>query len=357
MFFKFEDAVAANYQLTYDDILLNQAPVSDINSRYGSNINPYHRNENGYYQKPFDALPVVGSPMPSIAGHDFMDAITDSTYKPFAVFADRFRPEHELDEMYMRGCGISIGLDYPIDKLIHKVSEYEIAHVLIDIANGNLDSLYDSLLKLQDLRFDEGVFIWAGNVTNELAYARLAGLCDYIRVGIGGGSACTTRINTGVGAGNTTALARCHAERKRLVYTYPKDVAAPAYIVADGGIRNNGDICKALASGADLVMLGKMLAATPESAAATVLDEKTGTWYKEYAGLASSSYNKKSSIEGQAGLVPMTEPIVELLKGIEGNLRSAMSYTNSHTLAEFQNSTKLICSPSITSENNTSLVR
>ena len=357
MFFKFEDAVAANYQLTYDDVLLNQAPVSDINSRYGTNINPYHRNENGYYQKPFDALPIVASPMPSIAGHNFMDAVTDSDHKPFAVFADRFRPEHELDEMYMRGCGISIGLDYPLDKLTHKVAEFEIAHVLVDIANGNLDSLYDCLLKLQDLRFDEGVFIWAGNVTNELAYARLASLCDYIRVGIGGGSACTTRINTGVGAGNVTALARCHAERKRLVYTYPKDAAAPAYIVADGGIRTNGDICKALASGADLVMLGKMLAATLESAAGAVLDEKTGLWYKEYAGLASSSYNKKSSIEGQAGLIPMTDSVVDLLKGIEGNLRSAMSYTNSHTLPEFQNATKLICSPSITGENNTSLVR
>ena len=357
MFFKFEDAVAANYQLTYDDVLLNQAPVSDINSRYGANINPYHRNENGYYQKPFDALPIVASPMPSIASHAFMDAITDSTYKPFAIFADRFRPESELDEMYMRGCGISIGLDYPIDKLLHKVSEYEIAHVLVDIANGNLDSLYDYLIKLQDLRFDEGVFIWAGNVTNELAYSRIASLCDYIRVGIGGGSACTTRINTGVGAGNVTTLARCSAERKRLLYTYPKDVAAPAYIVADGGIRNNGDVCKALASGADLVMLGKMLAATTESAATTVINAETGIAYKEYAGLASVSYNSKSSIEGQAGLIPMTESVVSLFKGIEGNLRSAMSYTNSHTLAEFQSSTKLICSPSITSENNTSLVR
>jgi IMP dehydrogenase/GMP reductase len=286
-----------------------------------------------------------------------MDAVTDSSYKPFAVFADRFRPEHELDEMYARGCGISIGLDYPLDKLTHKVAEFEIAHVLVDIANGNLDALYEYLLKLQDLRFDEGVFVWAGNVTNELAYARLASLCDYIRVGIGGGSACTTRINTGVGAGNVTTLARCHAERKRLVYTYPRDAAAPAYIVADGGIRTNGDICKALASGADLVMLGKMLAATPESAAGAVLDEKTGVWYKEYAGLASSFYNKKSSIEGQAGLVPMTESVVDLFKGIEGNLRSSMSYTNSHTLTEFQQATKLICSPSITVENNTSLVR
>ena len=104
-------------------------------------------------------------------------------------------------------------------------------------------------------------------------------------------------------------------------------------------------------------MLGKMFAATPESAATAMLNEKTGEWYKEYAGLVSASYNKKSSIEGQAGLVPMTESVSSLLKGIEGNLRSAMSYTNSHTLAEFQNSTKLICSPSITSENNTSLVR
>lgn len=357
MFFKFEDAVAANYQLTYDDVLLNQAPTSDINSRYGDNINPYHRNENGYYQKPFDALPIVASPMPSIAGHAFMDAVTDSTYKPFAVFADRFRPEHELDEMYMRGCGISIGLDYPIEKLTHKVAEFEIAHVLVDIANGNLDSLYDYLLRLQNLRFEEGVFIWAGNVTNELAYARLAGLCDYIRVGIGGGSACTTRINTGVGAGNVTALARCYAERKRLLHTYPKTAAAPAYIVADGGIRNNGDICKAIASGADLVMLGKMFSATTESAAEPVINEKTGVWYKEYAGLASSSYNKKSSIEGQSGLIPMTEPVSAMLKGIEGNLRSAMSYTNSHNLVELQTAAKLICSPTIIVENNTSLVR
>jgi IMP dehydrogenase/GMP reductase len=104
-------------------------------------------------------------------------------------------------------------------------------------------------------------------------------------------------------------------------------------------------------------MLGKMLAATTESAATPVINEATGIWYKEYAGLASSSYNNKSSIEGQSGLIPMGEPVISMLKGLEGNLRSAMSYTNSHTLAEFQSATKLICSPTITTENNTSLVR
>lgn len=351
MFFKFDDAVAANYQLTLDDILLDQAPTSDINSRYGSNIDPYYMGR----------LPVVGAPMPSIACRSFLTAadvgrpgVSD---KPFAIFADRFRPLEEQIELWTLGAGMSVGLDDDWFTVVARAVEYDVRHILIDIANGNLDNLVTYLNKLQDARFDDNLVIWAGNVTNAKAYARIADLCDYVRVGIGGGSACTTRLGTGVGAGNATAIARCAEMRRTLASSYPPNTNGPAAIVADGGIKNNGDICKALACGADLVMLGKMFAATQESAAASVFNKSDGLWYKEYAGLASSKYNSKSSIEGVSGLIPQGTSITALLESIDGNLRSAMSYTNSHTLEEFKNSTKLICSPTITTENNPSIVR
>jgi IMP dehydrogenase len=351
MFFKFDDAVAANYQLTLDDILLDQAPSSDINSRYGSNIDPYYMGR----------LPIVGAPMPSIACRTFLEAAETSRPgapdRPFIIFADRFRPLEEQIDLWQHGAGMSVGLDDDWFTVVARAVEYDVSHILIDIANGNLDSLVTYLGKLQDARFDDNLIIWAGNVTNAKAYARIADLCDYVRVGIGGGSACTTRLGTGVGAGNATAIARCAEMRRTLASSHPPNSIGPAAIVADGGIKNNGDICKALACGADLVMLGKMFAATQESAAASVFNKADGLWYKEYAGLASSKYNSKSSIEGVAGLIPQGPNVTTLLQSIDGNLRSAMSYTNSHTLEEFKHSTKLLCSSTITVENNPSLVR
>ena len=349
MFFKFDDAVAANYQLTLDDILLDQAPRSDINSRYGSNIDPYYMGR----------LPIVAAPMPSIACRSFLASADGArpldSDRPFAIFADRFRPLEEQIDLWRLGAGMSVGLDDDWFTVVARAVEHEVQHILVDIANGNLDSLVVYLQKLQDARFDDNLIIWAGNVTNDRAYARIADLCDYVRVGIGGGSACTTRLGTGVGAGNATAIARCAEMKRTLASSYPPNTIGPAAIVADGGIKNNGDICKALACGADLVMLGKMFAATEESAAASVFNKADGLWYKEYAGLASSKYNSKSSIEGVAGLIPRGASVIDLLNSIDGNLRSAMSYTNSHTLAELKSSNKLLCSSTITLENTTTI--
>jgi IMP dehydrogenase/GMP reductase len=359
MFLKFDDAIAANYQLTFNDILLEQAAASSLNSRYSSDINPYHRNDFGYYlDSNTKCLPIVGSPMPSIASPHMMRQLLDAPSKPFAMFADRFRPTQELEELYASGCGMTIGLDHSIDDLSDKILTYNIPHVLVDIANGNLDALVSYLTKLQDLRMDEGILLWAGNVTNEYAYSRIAGLVDYVRVGIGGGSACLTRINTGIGAGNVTAISRCAQLRKNLMSFGPHTHGTPsplAHIVADGGIATNGDICKALACGADLVMLGKMLASTEESASEAFYED--GHVYKKYAGLASPAYNNKTSIEGASGKILLSGSVVDILQGIEGNLRSCMTYTNSKTLEELKSCNKLLCSPTIISENNTSIMR
>ena len=125
MFFKFDDVVAANYQLTLDDILLDQAPSSDINSRYGSNIDPYYMGR----------LPVVGAPMPSIACRSFLTAADvarpGASDKPFVVFADRFRPLEEQIELWTLGAGMSVGLDDDWFTVVARAVEYDVQHILI----------------------------------------------------------------------------------------------------------------------------------------------------------------------------------------------------------------------------------
>lgn len=322
--------------LSYNDILLEPNHVCSLYSR--SNIDPYLPNTKN--------LPIVSAPMPSIVtasnSKSFMQAGGSDLH---AVFC--YRGESEEDKLLMISHGIepSIGLEDDFSILALKIEAYIDAgaeSVLIDVANGATISVIDQLLFLQAYR--PQLDIWAGNVASVEAYASLALLCDYIRVGIGGGAACTTRVNTGIGAGNVSSLLAISKYRNLLTSSLnPLDIPDPAYIVADGGISNTGDIVKALACGADLVMLGKMLAATTESAATYMVNE-TGT-YKKYSGLASIEHNAKNprwSPEGVSGWIRETGSLSEFLSHTEMNLRSAMAYLNAPALGSIPRNANIL---------------
>jgi IMP dehydrogenase len=186
------------------------------------------------------------------------------------------------------------------------------------------------------------VDIIAGNVATAQGVLDLAQAgADAVKVGVGSGSICTTRIVTGFGVPQLTAIMDCAAAARQ--------IGIP--LIADGGIRNGGDLTKALAAGADTAMIGSMLAGTEESPGASVV--RDGRRYKIVRGMASLSANIERKMvekggevdlvdweqvvpEGVEALVPYRGAVVDLLHQLVGGLRSGMSYAGASTLAELQ---------------------
>jgi IMP dehydrogenase len=359
--------------LTYDDVLIVPNVVSSIRSRFNpAEINPY---------TPSGRLPIVNAPMDTVASPDFILAAKERLE---AVFTSRFldasplsfSPYGEEFEQHLRlGAQPVIGLDTNLELIKTWIIKWDCRHLLLDVANGGNVAVIDKLIELQPLR-ELGVKLWAGNVASIETYAALSHLCDFIRVGIGGGSVCETRINTGVGIGNITAILQARQSydfwadlifnnpkygidtNRELIYRweghgwkYP-----PAKICADGGIKNNGDICKALAAGAHLAMLGRIFAATQESRGEKFADDH-GSIYKIYRGLASHQVAQQSrkanySVEGAVKRIAVNGSVTELLTQIESNLRSCMSYVDCRNLeAIYLNSKFCRVSAAVVQEN------
>jgi IMP dehydrogenase len=206
--------------------------------------------------------------------------------------------------------------------------------ICIDIAHGHHVMMRDALKKLRS-HFPDELHIMAGNVATLQAFDELADWgANSIRVGIGGGSICSTRIVTGHGVPTLQSVLDCSISRH--------DVK----IIADGGIKTTGDIVKAIAAGADFVMVGSMLAGTNETPGA-VLETPSGEKYKEYRGMASkkaqhSWRGKSSTPEGVSTTVPYKGSVKHSLQDIDGGLRSGLSYSGARTIKEFQNKASLI---------------
>jgi IMP dehydrogenase len=207
--------------------------------------------------------------------------------------------------------------------------------ILVDVANGDTKSAIDTVRYIKDRA--PLCKIMAGNVATKSGFRRLqeAG-AEFIRVGIGGGSICSTRLATGFGIPTLTSVMDCASVRDN------------AAIIADGGIEHSGDICKAMAAGADMVMVGKMLAAT--SLAGGEQYDLEGHKYVRYSGMASKEavdklQSKKSaiSIEGVSGLIPYTGETQEVMNNIIGNLLSAVAYyAGCRNWKEFRRSVKFL---------------
>jgi IMP dehydrogenase len=211
---------------------------------------------------------------------------------------------------------------------------------MMERALGELRSYAEGITRARFAPITRPVFI-AGNVATPEGAADLARWgADAIKVGIGPGSMCTTRIVTGAGYGQLTALADC-AEATRVP------------IIADGGIRNSGDATKALAAGATFVMLGKLLAGTNE----------VPTWAREsgtYRGMASAEAQgghygytfKDRHPEGVATKVETKGPVAEVLGPFLGGVRSGLSYVGARTIAELREFAEFVeCAPGVVVES------
>lgn len=224
---------------------------------------------------------------------------------------------------------VSIGCS---DKELERVEALRDAganYFVIDVAHGHARYVGRTLKQMRDLLSDKAC-IMAGNVATYAGADYLASCgADIIKVGIGGGSVCSTRIKTGFGLPMLTSLMECRKVDRS--------------IVADGGIRAAGDIVKALAFGADFVMIGGMLAGTRPTPG-QVIAKADGKKVKAYRGMASreaqedftGAMSEWKTAEGVATEVPYREDEHEILADIVGGLRSGLTYGGAANVRELQ---------------------
>ena len=213
--------------------------------------------------------------------------------------------------------------------------------LVIDTAHGHSANV---LKGIRNMKKAFGIDVVAGNIaTAEAAYDLISAGADAVKVGIGPGSICTTRVIAGTGVPQITAIQQCSE------VTSEHDIP----LIADGGVKYSGDIAKAIAAGADCVMLGSLLAGTDESPGRTVF--VGGRKYKSYRGMGSvgamqdgsdryavSEGRGKYVPEGVEGIVPYRGTLGEVLYQMTGGLRSAMGYCGCATIGEMRKSSRFI---------------
>jgi IMP dehydrogenase len=240
------------------------------------------------------------------------------------------------------GAAVGVGKDSLLRA--EQLTNEQVDVLVVDTAHGHSANVINAVRELKR-RFPK-VDIIAGNVaTPEATLALIDAGVDAVKVGIGPGAICTTRVIAGVGVPQLTAILDC------------AEVATKAGIpiIADGGIRYSGDIAKALAAGASTVMLGSLLAGLDESPGETVLYE--GRVYKSYRGMGSIAAMSKGSSdryfqegesaeklvpEGIEGIVPYKGSLADTIHQLSGGVRSAMGYCGAATVAEFQKKGRFI---------------
>jgi len=252
------------------------------------------------------------------------------------------RPYATLDARGRLRCGAAVGVKEDVLERTRRLIEAGVDVVVVDIAHGHSE-LGINTVKLIKSNFDIDVI--AGNVVTAAGARDLieAG-ADAIKVGIGAASICTTRIVAGAGVPQLTAL----------MDTYVACKALGVPMISDGGNRNSGNICKALAAGASCVMLGRMIAGSDESPGSVLV--RDGKRIKRIRGMAGAEANisnasrqktitpnlLKFTPEGVEGYVPYSGPVEDTIKQILDGVRSGCSYSGAHNLAELKSKAEFI---------------
>lgn len=235
--------------------------------------------------------------------------------------------------------GAAVGPTAEMEARMEALLKAGVDVIVIDTAHGHSQGVIDAV-KRAKATFPTAEII-AGNIaTAEAAEALIKAGADGIKVGIGPGSICTTRVVAGVGVPQITAISECARIARK--YDVP--------LIADGGVKYSGDLPKAIVAGADVIMIGSLFAGTEESPGDTVLYQ--GRTYKTYRGMGSIGAMKEGSKdryfqsdvendiklvpEGIEGMVPFRGALSSTIHQLMGGLRSGMGYTGNATIAELQ---------------------
>ena len=330
----------------FDDILIQPAPISGIESR--KQVNVFY--EDGY-------LPLFTAPMDTVIGEENVDHFTRHSIRVVRPRRDNsFGVNLESDFNNF----VSLGRDEFKTIFLDGGRNLTCEHyyVLIDIANGHMQSLLDMTRMAKDL-YGDSMTLMVGNVAHPKTYQLFSEAgADLVRIGIGNGGGCLTTVQTGIGYPMASLIHEC--------YQVSCTLNTPAKIVADGGFKSYSDIIKGLALGADYIMLGSILNKALESSGETYLaNSKKEGWtepgekinqyaaeteqlfqygtkmFKKFRGMSTKEAQKAmgkivlKTSEGVTRMQPVEYTVSGWVDNFKSYLSSAMSYTNSTNLNEF----------------------
>ena len=238
----------------------------------------------------------------------------------------------------------AVGVSGDTLERVKELISVEVDAIVVDTAHGHSKGVLDTISNLKSQNSDLSII--GGNIaTGYGAKALIDAGADCVKVGIGAGASCTTRIVAGVGVPQLTAIMDAVEVAKK------ENIP----VIADGGLRYSGDIAKALAAGADSIMLGSVLAGMDESPGETILYE--GRQYKTFRGMGSlgameegsgdryfqeETDKKKLVPEGIEGMVPYRGPVKNTIHQLTGGIRSSMGYCGCKTIEEFGDKSEFI---------------
>ena len=312
--------------LTYNDTLL-KPQYSDIRSRSEVNIG------NNLAGKYFPT-PIISAPMDTVTEANMAKSMYgcgglgiihryNTIPEQLKIVKDALKKKRTTKGACV---GAAVGVTGDYYERAQELIKIGVEIICLDIAHAHHILTKEALFSLK--RDFDNVHFMVGNVATPIAFSDLSNWgADSIKVGIGGGSICSTRIKTGHGVPGLQAVADCSKSKKD----------NRTLLIADGGIKTSGDIVKALAAGADFVMLGSLLAGTEESPG-KVYDSENGK-VKIYQGMASSEAQMKwkgtvSSREGISTTIPYKGSVENIMEDLTIGIRSGFSYTGARNIKE-----------------------
>ena len=316
--------------MSFDDVLLIPQ-YSDIDSRKSLSTS------NQLDDKITLGLPIISSPMDTVTEVDMAFAM--DTHGGLGII-HRYNTANDQARLVKKAklkgvpvVGAAIGVTGDFLERAQALVEEGASVLCIDVAHGHHSMVERAIQSLKSV-FGGSLHIMAGNVATGEGARDLANWgADSVRVGIGGGSICSTRLVSGHGVPTFQTIIDC------------VEYGCSVPIIADGGIKTSGDIVKALAAGADFVMLGSMLAGTTQSPG-QVFDNGNKK-YKVYRGMASSEAQvswrgKTSTPEGISTTIPYKGDVNTILGDLRGGIQSGMSYSGVRTIRDLQAKAKFI---------------
>jgi len=329
------------HYLTFDDVLLlpNYSEITPqdvlLNSRLceGLELN----------------IPILSAPMDTLTESNMLIALgglggLGVLHRNLSIDEQARQLKIALDAGIKAAAAVGFGSDF--ESRVNTLAKLNPAAICIDSAHAHTKNILQATRHIK--KHFPLIPLIAGNVaTYEGAKALFEAGADVVKVGMGSGSICTTRIMSGVGVPELSAIVDCASAAREFDRT----------IIADGGIRNSGDIVKALAAGASVVMLGSLLAGTDESVGDIIVHE--GIRYKSYRGMGSLQSMAKGSAtrygqnytpgeaqklvpEGVEGLLPCRGPLKEWLHQILGGIRSGCGYNGAANIKALQEKARFI---------------
>jgi IMP dehydrogenase len=317
--------------LTYDDVAL-VPQFNNIPSRTEPSL------ESWLTKKLKIGIPILAANMDTVISYEMAEILIDQGSIPifhrFTTFEEQSKWVQRFKDKTFVSCGIQ-----KLDET-RKLLDLGAVGVCIDVAHGHSDRMFRHIQELKKSHPDKEVI--AGNVCTAMAYHDLVNAgADAVKVGVGPGAACTTRMVTGFGVPQFSAVLDCAriAEKLRVP------------LIADGGVRTSRDVVLALAAGASTVMIGKMFAMTKESAAQKRKTDRSPTGLEaKFRGQASEDFQNefygglkaKTVAEGVDFWAPVTGAVEEILIKLLGGIRSGMTYGGARNIKELQRKAEFV---------------